>query len=298
MVAARHAGGARRGARLPVVAPVSPHAHPAARPRLPRGERATPVLAQPVSRDAGFRRPVRVFDLDPALLSELDAGTAQIVRARGVADSPVLRRGRWTPPAGAEPGPGAVGLLVLDGLLTRTIHFAGHESPELVGAGDLLRPWEEDDGIGSLAFDTEWRVLERTTVALLDARFAARICRAPGLVSALLGRTLERSRWLSFQLAIAHVRRAEPRVQMLLWHLADRWGRVTPSGTVVPLRLTHGTIARLVCMRRPTVSATLTRLVRQGELARNDDGTWTLTASPPDLDRVGPRRDDPRRAAA
>ena len=122
------------------------------------------------------------------------------------------------------------------------------------------------------------------------------MCRIPGLASGLLERTVERSRWLSFQLAIAHVRRAEPRVLMLFWHLADRWGRVTPTGVVVPMRLTHATIARPSVMRRPTVSATLVALVRTGEVARNEDGTWTLTGSPPDLATVNRGRD--RRLAA
>ena len=30
---------------------------------------------------------------------------------------------------------------------------------------------------------------------------------------------------------------------MLLWYLAERWGRVTPDGVIVPLRLTHETLA-------------------------------------------------------
>jgi hypothetical protein len=280
---------------------VASHADPAVRLRAPTATThgpGAPILALPQRAGGGFSRPVRVFDLDPALLSGLDGPSARAARALGVADSLVLQRGRWTPPAGAGFGRRSIGLLVLDGLLTRTIRFAEHESPELVGAGDVLRPWDDDDGIGSLAFDTEWRVLDRATVALLDARFAERVGRVPGLMGAFLGRTLARSRWLSFQLAIAHVRRARPRVQMLLWHLADRWGRVTPEGTLVPLRLTHGTIARLVCMRRPTVSATLTRLVREGELARNADGGWTLTGPPPDLATVGRPRDEPRRATA
>jgi CRP/FNR family cyclic AMP-dependent transcriptional regulator len=258
-------------------------------------------FAAPDAREGGFRRPVKVFDLDPGLLADLPPATARVVRDRGIADSVVLRAGPWTPPADGELGQGAIGLLVLDGLLSRTIRFAGLESPELIGAGDLLRPWEEERG-ASLEFATEWRVLERATLAILDGRFARRMCRVPGLASGLLGRTLERSRWLSFQLAIAHVRRAEPRVLMLFWHLADRWGRVTPSGIEVPIPLTHTTIARLVCMRRPTVSATLVRLVRTGELVRNDDRSWTLTGSPPDLATVnrtaGDRQSPVRRPRA
>lgn len=253
------------------------------------------IFAVPDARDR-FVRPVKVFDHEPGLLAELPPAVARVVRDRGLADSLVLPEGPWTPPSREQLGSGAIGLLVLDGLLSRTIRFAGHESPELIGPGDLLRPWDDDRGT-SLEFSTEWRILDRSTVAVLDARFARRMCRVPSLTSGLIERTVERSRWLSFQLAIAHVRRAEPRVLMLLWHLADRWGRVTPSGTVVPLRLTHAAIACLICMRRPTVSATLVRLVRAGELARNDDGTWTLTGPPPDLATVNRRRGE-RLAAA
>jgi CRP/FNR family transcriptional regulator, cyclic AMP receptor protein len=250
----------------------------------------TSVFARQSPKDGGRERPVRVFDADPDLLEGLDPEAARILRARGIADSVVLEEGPWTPPAERELGPGAIGLLVLDGLLTRTVVFDGLESPELVGAGDLLRPWEDGATFGSLDFDTEWRVLDRATVALLDEGFTRQMCRVPGLTPRLLSRAIERSRWLSFQLAIAHVRRAESRVLMLFWHLADRWGRVTPDGVVVPLRLTHATVARLVCMRRPTVSATLVRLVRTGELARAGDGTWRLTGAPPDLSTITRRR--------
>jgi CRP/FNR family transcriptional regulator, cyclic AMP receptor protein len=258
-------------------------------------KRASPLGADD-RRAGGFARPVNVFDADPDLLSGVDPATADAVRPRGVVESMVLAEGPWTPPSAQQVGPGAIGLLVLDGLLTRTICFDAVESPMLVGAGDLLRPWEEERA-PSLEFAAEWRVLAGATVALLDWRFAALMGRVPALAGALLERTAERARWLSFQLAIAHVRRAEPRVLMLLWHLADRWGRVTPAGTVVPLRLTHTTIARLICMRRPTVSAALARLVRSGELARNGDATWTLTGSPPDLSTITRRRTWPRLAA-
>jgi CRP/FNR family transcriptional regulator, cyclic AMP receptor protein len=259
-------------------------------PRPPHREDAEPsIFAVPDPHDGGYERPVKVFEAHPDLLADVEPAAARLVRDRGIVDSTVLAEGDWTPPPVEELGPGAIGLLVMDGLLSRTIRFAGLESPELVGAGDLLRPWEEEQD-GSLDFAADWRVLERTTLAVLDDRFARRICRVPGVASGLLTRAVERSRWLSFQLAIAHVRRAEPRVLMLFWHLADRWGRVTPRGIVVPLRLTHSTIAQLVCMRRPTVSATLMRLVRCGELARNRDGTWLLTGAPPDLSTVTRRR--------
>jgi len=54
---------------------------------------------------------------------------------------------------------------------------------------------------------------------------------------------------------------------ILFWHLADRWGRVTPDGVLVELELTHGLLSRLTSLRRPTVSATLKELRETGEPA-------------------------------
>ena len=51
----------------------------------------------------------------------------------------------------------------------------------------------------------------------------------------------------------------------------DRWGRVTTEGIPLPLKLTHGFLASLVCMRRPSVSAALVALARDGALRRNAD---------------------------
>jgi CRP-like cAMP-binding protein len=95
------------------------------------------------------------------------------------------------------------------------------------------------------------------------------------------------SRTLAFHLAIVHVRHAETRLHLLLWHLADRWGRVTPQGVHLPLALTHERLAHLVCMRRPTASTALQRLSKAGELRRMRDGTWLLTGTPP---QSGPAR--------
>jgi hypothetical protein len=75
----------------------------------------------------------------------------------------------------------------------------------------------------------------------------------------------------------------ELRLLMLLWHLADRWGRVRPDGVSVPLRLTHETIGRLIAARRPSVSSAMKALERR-ELVRRDRGDgWLLTAEPPDF---------------
>ncbi len=222
---------------------------------------------------------VRVFDKDPELLAGLDPAATDLLRRRAVVPKLCVDAGPWSAPMeGASPG--SLGLLVLDGLMIRSLDLAGRKCPELIGAGDVLRPWDGERD-GSVTMSVSWTVLERTTVAVLDERVAPVICRFPTIMSALLSRTIQRSQTLAFLLGIAHIRHAETRLHTLLWHLADRWGRVTPAGVHLPLALRHETLAQLVCMRRPTASTTLQRLARAGEVERRRDGTWLLTGQPP-----------------
>lgn len=228
---------------------------------------------------------VRVFAADPDLLAGLDAATAEMLRRRVVAPRLWVEPGEWQPPS---PPRESLGLLVVDGLLIRTVELQGRRCPELVGAGDLLRPWDDIDA--SLAHVTSWTALERASVAVLDMRFCAVVGRWPTVTAQLVKRGIERSRALSVHLAIVHVRHADLRLHMLLWHLADRWGRVTPDGVHLPVRLTHEMLAELVCMRRPTASSALNELARRGDIARREDGTWLLTGRPPcDGEDVGDR---------
>jgi CRP-like cAMP-binding protein len=91
---------------------------------------------------------------------------------------------------------------------------------------------------------------------------------------------MQRSRTLVVNMAIAHYPRIDRRLLMLMWHLADRWGRVTPDGIRVPLRLTHQQLADLVASRRPSVTSGLHRLVEEGRLSRLGDD-WLLHGEPP-----------------
>ena len=224
---------------------------------------------------------VRVFDEDPDLLDGLDPHATDVLRRRATVPKLWIEPGPWEPPRDRGQLSRCFGLLVLDGLMLRTLHLDGRECPELIGSGDLLRPWVGAEEDGSVASQVTWTALERSTVALLDERFAATVCSYPTIMCQLLSRSVERSRTLAFHLAIVHVRHAETRLHMLLWHLADRWGRVTPDGVHLPLALTHERLAHLVCMRRPTASSALQRLTRAGELRRRADGSWLLTGSPP-----------------
>src|SRR5919107_4777799 len=65
-----------------------------------------------------------------------------------------------------------VGLLILDGVLSRELVVADHVSAELLGPGDLVRPWQGSAGAGLLPVHAVWSVLSTVTLAVLDRRFA------------------------------------------------------------------------------------------------------------------------------
>ena len=224
---------------------------------------------------------IRVFDIDPDLLAGIDEPTARHLRTRMAARRVWVERGPWHPTISAAEQHQHLGLLVIDGLLVRTLRLVGRECSEVVGPGDLIRPWDGDDLGGSVHCVSEWRALQPAMLASLDGQFAARITRWPAIASALLARSTRRSRALVYQATIAHVRRAETRLLLALWHLADRWGRVTPRGVVVPVPLTHQLLAQMTCLRRPTVSAGLGQLAHAGEVTPLPDGGWLLHGAPP-----------------
>ena len=76
------------------------------------------------------------------------------------------------------------------------------------------------------------------------------------------------------------------RLKALFWHLAERWGRVSGDGVIVPLALTHRILGQLVGARRPTVSTALTELAEREELTRRPDGSWLLRGDPPDAESL------------
>jgi CRP-like cAMP-binding protein len=219
-----------------------------------------------------------VIDLDDGLLPDAD----DAARLRLTAPLIRLRRGRWTlPEALRERRSQWLGLLVVDGLMIRTVRVSELECCELLGPGDVIRPWDGDDDIAPLASGASWRVVEDASVVLLDEVFTRMACQWPELMSQLMDRALRRSRSLAVQLAISQARRADVRVMALFWHLADRWGRVTPDGVLVELDLTHSLLSRLTCLRRPTVSVTLKELRETRQLIALSRSSWLLHGARP-----------------
>ena len=176
-----------------------------------------------------------------------------------------------------------LGLLVLSGVLCRRVGHRECRGAELVGTGDLLRPWEQVGTWSSIPTETSWTVIERARVAILDAEFAARASRFPQIGSQLLGRALVRSRYLAILNAIIGQRRIETRLTMLFWHLADRFGQVRGEAVEIPIPLTHSVLSELVAARRPSVTTALSNLQERGLVTRSARGWRLRGTTPPDL---------------
>jgi CRP/FNR family cyclic AMP-dependent transcriptional regulator len=236
------------------------------------------MVAETTLNTSGER--VRVFDEVPELLQQLDNGDASTLRQL-TTEMLRLDTGVWQLRVQDSELRGHLGLLVLDGLLTRQVTIGEATCAELLGGGDVLRPWTElDTGIASIASESRWQVVMPTRIAILNSRFALQTCRWPGITAAIIDRVVQRARWLSFHLAVCHIVGVEVRLLIVLWHFADRWGRVTKSGVKLPLPLSHGLLAGIVGARRPTVSTALGVLRDQGLVERTEDG-WLMRGEPP-----------------
>jgi CRP/FNR family transcriptional regulator, cyclic AMP receptor protein len=215
---------------------------------------------------------IAVLEFDGELAEAVpasDRGRAIRASAATAVDIPP---GPWTPEVRAQSGD--LGLLILDGLLMREVRLGERTSVELLGTGDLLRPWDEETP--PFAQSATWRALTPVRIALLTAEFAQGLARWPAIQSQLLCRVVRRSRWLACSLAIAQLPRVDARLLLLFWQIAHRWGKVTPEGVRLPLRLTHEMLAMLIGARRPTVTTALGSLEARGRLQRRGAEGWLL----------------------
>src|SRR3954471_16249197 len=244
------------------------------------------------ARETSERKAVGIplLEAQPDLADGLSPEDEAQARRHVVALLDNVEPGPWEPGARYPTDPAFFGLLVIDGMISRDVELGGRRCSELLGPGDLLRPWDYDEGdAASVPSESAWSVLEPARVAVLDGRFARVACRYPELVARLIARTLRRSRWLAILLTISSMPRVDARVLALFWHLADRWGHVTLDGVVVPVRLTHDMVGRLVGAHRPSVTTALSELTRADRISRLPHG-WLLRGAPPSLSVPQPDR--------
>jgi CRP/FNR family transcriptional regulator, cyclic AMP receptor protein len=228
---------------------------------------------------------VNVLDVDAGLAAVL--APEQVHAARQATTAAVMRSpaGPWRAAQNADRARGGYGMLVLDGLLLRRVGVDGRYGAELLGPGDLLRPWQRDGDAeegGTLQLQWTWRVAAPVRLAILDQRWSARAAGWPQIGAELTGRALARSLRLVVAMAVAQQPRLDVRLWMLFWDLADRYGKVRADGVHLELPLTHEILSHLAGARRPSVSAALTRLASEGRVTREGQ-RWILAGEPPSL---------------
>ena len=237
---------------------------------------AQPLLAM---RTKARGAAVRVLEADPDLGVGIDQSEWQAAVAMSAALEFEFERGPWR--FFPEPKPGGFGALILDGLILIRIDAGSRSHIEMLGPGDVISPWVGTGAELSAPSLVTASVVSRARVALLDRRFALRTGRWPEIHGALIGRCIERARRLSLQSAINALPRIEERVEVTLWGLAYRFGRVTPEGIVVELPISHSQLADIVAAQRPSVSTAVVRLEGQGRIARTARRTLLLRGEPP-----------------
>jgi hypothetical protein len=240
-------------------------------------------------------RPERIAVLraDPELGERLDRAEWPLAERASVTG--VLRRasGVWDARRDAAIARGGAGLLVVDGMLVRRVRVAERYAAELLGAGDILQPWQHDGEEAAVPFVAAWRVLSDLRLAVLDESWLTRMAPFPGVAAGLIGRALLRSRRLATMQAIVQHRSLEQRLLLVLWELADRYGRVVPGGVQLELGLTHEMLGYVAAARRPSISAALGRLEREHRLSRTG-GRWLLLGAQPSETDAEPAASQPR----
>lgn len=230
---------------------------------------------------------IRVLEVDPDLGQDLRPADLAVARARAIARARWLEGGRWQPFAEEWDHRGHLGLLIVDGFLARSLQLGARRCAELLGPGDILRPWVRLAEYSSIPIEDGWDALEPVRLAVLDRHVAVALAAWPEIAAAILDRMMARSRWLAFHLAVAHLRRVDTRVHVALWHFADRWGRVGPDGVQLRLNITHALLAEIVAAERPSVTLALSSLRERRLVERDAEHVWHLRGRPPgELDEV------------
>jgi CRP/FNR family cyclic AMP-dependent transcriptional regulator len=222
---------------------------------------------------------VQILKSDPELGLRVPATQIAEARKQLVARVKTLEPGRWEVPRDTT---SRLGFLMLDGLLARDVVLVGHTCTELLGEGDVIQPWIPSTDDGLVRYRVLWHVLAPSRLAVLDETFARTLAEWPQVMSMLLERAIRRTLRMSVHQALLQLSPVETRLVVLFWHLAERWGRVTPDGISVKLRMSHELLGQLVGCRRASVTTALHRVDDSGLVTRRNDGTWLLRGSPPD----------------
>jgi CRP/FNR family cyclic AMP-dependent transcriptional regulator len=223
---------------------------------------------------------VRLLDIEPELAARLREDDRAEAREQLLLSCTTVPEGTWVL-EGTDHQARTLGVIVVDGLLLQEISIGGRRSLHLLGRGDVVLPGAYPSD--ALDVTIRWTAASEAAIALLDDRLQTPFRLWPGLALGLMDRVALQLTRLAVQSAITRLPRVEDRLEATFWDLADRWGRMTPSGIHIPLALTHEVLARLVGGQRPTISLALRELAERGIVARRPDGSWLLAAQSPSL---------------
>jgi CRP/FNR family transcriptional regulator, cyclic AMP receptor protein len=217
-----------------------------------------------------------LLDLDPDLGADIRPEDWEIARqaCHGVLVS--APSGRWEPPLSADESRTVVGLVIVTGVICREVRLRDRHMLELLGPGDVLHlPLPGDRP--RLGAGVALSALADAEMLTLGQAFIRTAARWPSLLVAVQRRLEAQRERLAVQALIAHLPRAEHRLLLTLWHLAGRWGFVTPAGIVLPLPLWHDVLGQLSAARRSTATIALRALEQAEAIKRLQDGSWLVT---------------------
>jgi CRP/FNR family cyclic AMP-dependent transcriptional regulator len=233
----------------------------------------TPAAAEHAGR-------ILVLEVHPDLGAHIDPEHWDTARTAISAPVAKLDAGPWSPEETLAGGQRAFAVLVVEGLLARTVDIGNHPGLELYGPGDVI-------GSSSLAGSVlpageSWVATVPARVAVLDDEFLVASRRWPRLLTGVVEQMQHQRDRLVLQLVIAEQPRVEDRLVALFWLLSERYGHVSSDGVVIGLKLTHEALGRLIGAQRPTVTLALKALRTGGALERLPDGRWLLAQQPDD----------------
>ncbi len=174
-----------------------------------------------------------------------------------------------------------LGLVITDGHLAARLQVSGYATTAILGSGDMVCACDLQGPQGSMPDARGVLALTNAELIAVDHRLLASCLRWPALGRALLETLTARLRVSSLALALHQSPRVEERLWLALWQLADRFGRVSPSGAVVTLpRVTHSLLAEVVAARRPSVTSAMKRLSDSGLIEVTGRHRWLLRQQP------------------
>ena len=224
---------------------------------------------------------VAVLERDPDLGEDLSERQFELARQQAVARLVQYPKGPWSVRRRDFKSAGSLGVLITEGVLVRKVTVGDRTCAELLGPGDITQPWLRLTTDSSIGTEINWQIAQPLTAAVLDRGFATRVARWPEISAAVARRLMLRVHWLSFHLAVCHMRRVDDRLLLVLWHFADRWGRVTPRGIQIDLPLAHSLLALVVGARRPSVTAAVKALSEAGRIESRPRSRWMLKGEAP-----------------